>query len=109
MRFNCTSLQNSRSLPAFYLRTDETLSSTFYLRTDETLSSLNINDDEIFAIINIINPNKSYGFHIHGYPMDNISIRMIKFCGKPIAHPLILILEASLQDGEFPDYWEKRK
>ena len=107
--FQCSSLQNSSGLPTFYLRTDETLSSTFYLRTDETLSSLNINDDEIFAIINNINPNKSYGFHIHGYPMDNISIRMIKFCGKPIAHPLILILEASLQDGEFPDYWEKRK
>ena len=72
--FQCSSLQNSSSLPTFYLRTDETLSSTFYLRTDETLYSLIKNDDKIFAIIKNLNPNKFHGFHIHGYPMDNISI-----------------------------------
>ena len=78
----CTPLQNSSSLP------------TFYLRTDETLSSLNVNDDDIFAIIKNLNPNKSHGW-------DNISIRMIKLCGKSIVYPLKLIFEASLQDGEF--------
>ena len=73
----CTPLQNSSSLP------------TFYLRTDETLSSLNINDDDIFAIIIVtripsdyaiiknLNPNKSHD-------CDNISIGMIKLCGKSI-------------------------
>ena len=83
----CTPLQNSSSLP------------TFYLRTDETLSSLNINDDDIFAIKNL-NPDKSHD-------RDNISIRMIKLCGKSIAYPLKLIFEASLQGVEFPDYWKK--
>ena len=84
----CTPLQNSSSLP------------TFYLRTDETLSSLNVNDDDIFAIIKNLNPNKSHGW-------DNISIRMIKLCGKSIAYSLKLIFEASLQGGEIPDYWKK--
>ena len=78
----CTPLQNSSSLP------------TFYLRTDETLSSLNVNDDDIFAIIKNLNPNKSHGW-------DNISIRMIKLCGKSMVYPLKLIFEASLQGGEF--------
>ena len=84
----CTPLQNSSSLP------------TFYLRTDETLSTLNIRDDDIFAIIKNLNLNKSHGW-------DNISIRMIKIIGKSIVYPLKLIFEASLQGGEFPDYWKK--
>ena len=83
-----TPLQNSSSLP------------TFYLRTDETLSSLNVNDDDIFAIIKNLNPNKSHGW-------DNTSIRMIKLCEKSIVYPLKLIFEASLQGGEFTDYWKQ--
>ena len=31
---------------------------------------------------------------------------MIKLCGKSIVYPLKLIFEASLQGGEFPDYWK---
>ena len=61
---------------------------------------MNINDDDIFAIIKNLNPNKSHGW-------DNISIRMIKLCGKSIAYSLKLIFEASLQGGEIPDYWKK--
>ena len=34
---------------------------------------------------------------------------MIKLCGKTIVYPLKLIFEASLQSGEFPDYWNKAK
>ena len=78
----CTPLQNSSILHNFYLRTDETLY---------------ISDDGIFAIIKNLNPNKSHGW-------DNISIRIIKLCGKSIVFPLKLIFEASLQVGEFPDY-----
>ena len=78
----CTPLQNSSSLPIFYLR------------TDETLSSSNTNDNDILAIIKNLNPNKSHGW-------DNISIRMIKLCGKSMVYPLKLIFEASLQGGEF--------
>ena len=86
--YECTPLQNSSNLPIFYLR------------TDETLSSLNIKDDDIFAIIKNLNPNKSQGW-------DNISIRMIKLCRKSIIYPLKPIFEASLQGQEFPDYWKK--
>ena len=32
---------------------------------------------------------------------------MIKLCGKAIFYPLKLIFEASLQGGQFPDYWEE--
>ena len=78
----CTPLQNSSSLPIFYLR------------TDETLSSSNTNDNDILAIIKNLDPNKSHGW-------DNISIRMIKLCGKSMVYPLKLIFEASLQGGEF--------
>ena len=61
---------------------------------------MNINDDDIFAIIKNLNPNKSHGW-------DNILVRMIKLCGKSIVYPLKLIFEASLQGGESTDYWEK--
>ena len=61
---------------------------------------MNINDDDIFAIIKNLHPNKSHGW-------DNISIRMIKVCRKSIVYPLKLISEASLQGGEFHDYWKK--
>ena len=61
---------------------------------------MNVNGDDIFAIIKNLNPNKSHGW-------DNISIRMIKLCGKSIAYSLKLIFEASLQGGEIPDYWKK--
>ena len=68
----CTPLQNSSSLPPFDLR------------TDETISSLNIKDDDIFAFIKNLNPNKSHGW-------DNISIRMVKLCLKSIVYPFKLI------------------
>ena len=61
---------------------------------------MNVNGDDILAIIKNLNPNKSHGW-------DNISIRMIKLCGKSIAYSLKLIFEASLQGGEIPDYWKK--
>lgn len=84
----CTLLQNLSSLP------------TFYLRKDETLLSLNISEDVIFAIIKILNPNKSHEW-------DNISIRMIESCEKPIVYPSKLTFKATLQVREFPYYLRK--
>ena len=84
----CTPLQNSRRLP------------TFYLRIDEILPSLNKSEDDIFAFNKNLNTNKSHGW-------NNISIRMITLYGKYLVYPLKLIFEASLQGGEFPDYWKK--
>ena len=47
-----------------------------------------------------LDPSKSHGW-------DNLSIRMIKICGKSITYPLKLIFEASLQEGMFPSHWRK--
>ena len=71
----CTTLQNSSSLP------------TFHLRTDETISFLNISDNDIFTITKHLNPNKSHGW-------DNISSTMIILSGKSIVYSLKLIFEA---------------
>lgn len=83
-----TSLQNSRSL------------TTFSLRTDETRSLLNLSEDYIFSITKNLNPNKSHGW-------DNISITRINLCGKSKVYPFKLIFEASLQGGKFLDNWKK--
>ena len=66
----CTQLQNSSILLPF----------NFYMRTDETPSSLYISNDSIFFIIKKINHNIYHGW-------DNISIRMIKLCGKSMFYP----------------------
>ena len=76
----CTPLQNSSSLP------------TFYLRTDETLLSFNMNNDDIVAVIKNLNLNKSHSW-------DNISIKMIKLCGKSMVYPLKLILKPLYKVG----------
>ena len=61
----CTPLENNSSLPPFCLK------------TDKSLSSLEISETDIFAIIKNLDPNKSHGW-------DNLSVRMIKLCGKSI-------------------------
>ena len=48
---------------------------TLRLRTDKTLSSLNISEDDIFAIIENLNSNKSHGW-------DDLSIKMINTAQK---------------------------
>ena len=81
----CTLLQNSSSLP------------TLRLKTDKALSSLNISEH---AIIENLNFNKSHG-------RDELSIKMIKLCGRSVAYPLKFTFEASLLGGEFPDCWKR--
>ena len=71
----CTPLENHGSLPPFCLKTDK---------------SLKISETDIFAIIKNLDLNKSHGW-------DNLSIRMIKLCGKSITYLFKLIIEASLQ------------
>ena len=84
----CTPLENNSSLPPFCLK------------TDKSLSSLEISETDIFAIIKNLDPNKSHGW-------DNLSIKMIKLCGKSITYPLKLIFEASLLEGTFRSCWKK--
>ena len=84
----CTPLENNSSLPPFCLK------------TNKSFSSLEISETDIFAIMKNLDPSKSHGW-------DNLSIRMIKICGKSITYPLKLIFEASLQEGTFPSHWRK--
>ena len=48
----------------------------------------------------VYNVDKAYGW-------NNISIRMIKLCGKSIVRPLSLIFQSILNDGVFLDDWKK--
>ena len=81
----CTPLENHSSLPPFCLK---------------TVKSLKISETDIFAIIKNLDLNKSHGW-------DNLSVRMIKLCGKSITYSLKLKFEASLQEGTFPSCWKK--
>ena len=51
-------------------------------------------------MIKNLNVDKAHGW-------DNRSVRMIKHWGKSIAFPLSLIFQSTLNDGVFPDDWEK--
>ena len=84
----CSLIVNSSKLPNFE-----------YL-TDKRLSTINFSDDEIFEIIKKLDVNKAHGH-------DNISIRMIKICGKSICNPLRRIFEECLCTGSYPQEWKK--
>ena len=61
---------------------------------------LQIGETDIFAVIKNLDSKVSYR-------CDNLSIRMIKLCGKSIIYTLKLIFEALLQKGKFPSSWKK--
>ena len=63
-------------------------------KTGKTIEKMTFTDDDINLIIKNLNVDKAQGW-------DNISIRMIKFCSKSIAPPLILIFQSILNDGVF--------
>ena len=68
----CMSLENNSFLPPFYLK------------TKKSLLSLEIRKTNIFTMKENLGPSK-----LHGW--DNLSIRMIKICGKSIAYSLKLM------------------
>ena len=72
---------------------------TFY--TNACLSSFRIIEKDILAIIKSLDLNKSHGW-------DTISIKMINMCGESLALPLKMIFGPALNDGFFPDDWEKK-
>ena len=63
------------------------------------LSSINFNNVNILKIIKSLNVNK-----VHGH--NNISIRMIKLCGQPVAKPLSIIFKNCIDYDIFPDIWK---
>ena len=88
MASQCRTLSNTSVLPEI----------NFHSKT--RLNSLSITEKDILVIITLLDPNKSHGW-------DNISIKMIKMCGKSLALPLKMIFEAGLNAGVFPDDWKK--
>ena len=80
----CTPVTNKSQLPFLEFK------------TGKRIEKITFNDGDIYLIIKNLNVDKAYGW-------DNISIRMIKLCGKSIARPLSLIFQSMLNDGVFPD------
>ena len=68
--------------------------------TDKRLSSFDFSEDDIIRVIQKLDSNKAHG-------QDNISIRMIKICGKSICKTLRKIFEESLRTGTFPLEWKR--
>ena len=71
----CTLINSNSTLPV----------NVQYL-TDKRLSSFNFSEDNIMKVIQSLYPNKACA-------QDNISIDMIKICGKSICIPLRKIFE----------------
>ena len=84
----CTPVTNKSQLPSLEFK------------TAKRIEKVTFNDDDMYLIIKNLNVDKAYGW-------DNMSIRMIKLCTKPIARPLNLIFQSMLNDGVFPDDWKK--
>ena len=70
------------------------------LLTQSRRVSLEFNENEILKIIRPLNIHKA---HIH----DDISIRMIKSCGKSLLKPLILLFQNSIKLSCYPDIWKR--
>ena len=68
--------------------------------TKSRLSSLDINEDEILKIIRALNIHK-----VHGH--DDISIRMIKICGKSLLKPLTILFQNSMKSCCYPFIWKR--
>ena len=85
----CSLIDNNSSLPK----------NLIYL-TEKRLSKISFSEDDIAKIIQNLDPNKA---HCH----DQISIRMLKICGKTIYKPLECIFHECLNTGLFPLEWKK--
>ena len=73
---------------------------SFKFKTSKRIEKITFTDDDINLIIKNLNVNKAHGW-------NDISIRMIKFCGKSIALPSSLVFQSIINDGVFPDDWKK--
>ena len=54
----------------------------------------------MLKIINALNINKAHGH-------DDISIQMVKLCGKSVFKPLSMIFDNCIDAGTFPDIWKQ--
>ena len=74
----CSIYDNGSTLPASYIR------------PDQTLDLIDIDDHKILKAIRNLNPNKAHG-------CDDISIRMLKICNDSIVLPLRHIFTKCLE------------
>ena len=77
-----------------------TLPNTYSKHTNNILDTIVFSKEDIYKIINNLDPNKAHGH-------DMISIRMIKLCGISICKPLDIIFQNCLRSGKFPSEWKK--
>ena len=63
-------------------------------------SKINFSDDQILKILRALDINKAHGH-------DEISIRMLKLCGKSIITPLSLLFQNCINTRTSPDTWKK--
>ena len=68
--------------------------------TSKMTEKITFTDDYIYLIIKNPNLDKAHWW-------DNISIQMIKHCGKSIALSLSLVFQSILNDGVFQNDWKK--
>ena len=68
--------------------------------TEKRLSSFDFSEDDIMKVIQKLDLNKAHG-------QDNISIRIIKICGKSICKPLRKTYEECLRTDTFTLEWKK--
>ena len=85
----CTPLKNNSVLPI-----------NQKILTQSRLVSLDFNEDAILKIIRALNIHKAHGH-------DDISIRVIKICGKSLLNPLILLFQNSTKLSYYPDIWKR--
>ena len=80
------------------MKSDSVFPTSEMFLTQARLESLDFNSGKISKIIRALNVNKA---HAH----DDISIRMIKICDKPLLKPLIMLFE-NFQIFLLPRYLE---
>ena len=68
--------------------------------TEKRLSKISFSEDDIAKIMQNLDPNKAHGH-------DQISICMLKICGKTICKPAECIFRKCLNTGLFPLEWKK--
>ena len=95
-----TELFNSYFASQYTPVTNKSQLPSLEFKTGKKIEKITFTDDDIHLIIKNLNIDKAYEW-------VNISIRMIKLCGKSIARPLSLIFQSILNDGVFPDDWKK--
>ena len=84
----------------FPLINNSTIPNSLNYVSTARLSSFCVTEEVILEIINALNINKA---HVH----DDISIRMIKLCGKSAVKPLSMIFNNCIDTGTFPDIWKQ--